>query len=374
MKPLRLHVLYEHGSDLRPFGSAYIRLLRPLTHPVFQGQLEVTVGRIYDGSPVDAVIVDRLWRPDISPVLVEQLREQTRRVGAKLLYALDDNLLELAQEHKDWQPTEAQIQSLALFLAEADGLLVTTQSLQAQLHIYNLRIAVIPNMLDDRLLDGRGITCDVYPLSLRWRVRRALTAAVRAVRAVRQRRTLIGYMGTFTHDEDLLMVLPALREVSRRHRDTVAFVVLGVAMQTQTLTHLQGLPVQVIRLEPRCVEYPYFMQWFSRTVQWDIAISPLRDNRFNRCKSDIKFLDYSAIGAAGIYSRGPAYAGTVRHRETGWLVENTIEAWIDALEILINDVALRKRIACNATDYLYTERIVTRSATDWLTAFERLLG
>ena len=38
----RIHILYEHGSNQRPFGSAYIRLLRPLSHPQLQSAFEVT--------------------------------------------------------------------------------------------------------------------------------------------------------------------------------------------------------------------------------------------------------------------------------------------------------------------------------------------
>ena len=65
MSRRRIHVVYEWGDDLRPHGSAYIRLLRPLSHPAVRDSLDVSFGRYYDGQPVDAVIVDRLWLPEI---------------------------------------------------------------------------------------------------------------------------------------------------------------------------------------------------------------------------------------------------------------------------------------------------------------------
>jgi len=374
MKPVRLHLLYEHGADFRPFGSAYIRLLRPLTHPVFRGKLAVTYGRSYNGSTVDAVVVDRLWRPDISLELARQLRERTRRTGASLFFALDDHLLELAEERKDWRPSEAQMRAFRFFLAESDGVIVTTEGLRKQLQAHNPNIAVVPNMLDDRLLDGREAFKRLYPSFFRHWLSSALEAVANEIRTLARPQVTVGYMGTFTHDDDLLMILPALREVCQQHSGELALVLLGVAAQQPTLGDFHRLPARTTRRIPRQAEYPDFMRWFSRTVNWDIAISPLRDTAFNRCKSDIKFLDYSAVGAAGIYSRVPAYTETVRHRETGWLAENTVEAWCEALHTLIDDAMLRGRIANNASRYLYSERIVARSSEHWLTALDRLLG
>jgi glycosyltransferase involved in cell wall biosynthesis len=374
MKPVRLHLLYEYGTDFRPFGSAYIRLLRPLTHPVFRDKLEVTSGCFYDGSNVDAVVVDRLWRPDVSLELVQELRQQTRKARARLLYTLDDHLLELAEKWKDWQPTKEQMRALRFLLTESDGIIVPTEALRSQLQIHNSNIAVVPNMLDDRLLDGRGTSRETHLLSLKRMLDRALAATLHAVGKGVKSPVTIGYMGTFTHDEDLLMVLPALREVCRQYKDKVALFILGVTAHPQTLAYIDRFPVRVTRLKPKQAEYPSFMRWFSRNVNWDVAISPLRRTRFNQCKSDIKMLDYSAIGAAGIYSRVPAYVETVQHRETGWLAENTVEAWFEALETLISDAKLRIRISRNANRYLHSERTVARSSDCWLEALEQLLG
>jgi glycosyltransferase involved in cell wall biosynthesis len=369
MSPLRLHLLYEHGADGLPFGSASIRLLRPLTHPVFHGKLIVTTGPTYNGAPVDAVIVDRLWRPDISPALAQQLREQTSRAGACLLHALDDNLLLLAQESKDWQPTPDQLRALEFLLTESNGIIVTTEPLRDALGAHNSHIAVVPNMLDERLLVRRGTA----PLrSWQQRVARLWSATRRAARRRSRPGVLIGYMGTYTHDDDLLMILPALQACAQRHGDAVGFELLGVAAHAQTRERLAALPVRT--RPPPQVAYTRFIPWFSRLMDWDIALSPLCDTPFNACKSDIKFLDYSAIGAAGIFSRVPAYAGTVRHGETGWLVENNPVAWEAALETLIGDSDLREHLATQATRYLYAERIVAQAAGQWLAALKMWLG
>jgi glycosyltransferase involved in cell wall biosynthesis len=97
------------------------------------------------------------------------------------------------------------------------------------------------------------------------------------------------------------------------------------------------------------------------------------DTPFNRSKSDIKFLDYSAMGAAGVYSRVPAYESSVRHAQTGLLVDNDAGAWVQALETLLSDDDLRLGLVKNATEYLSKERILRCRAHDWPKALEELL-
>ena len=97
MMPHRIHVLYEHGADLRPYSGAYIRLLRPLTHPTLGAALSVTASTDYGGEAADAVIVDRLWRPDISLRLAEELLAKVRGAGARLIYAVDDNFFDACE-------------------------------------------------------------------------------------------------------------------------------------------------------------------------------------------------------------------------------------------------------------------------------------
>ena len=45
MRRLRVHVVYEHGPDLAPYGAAEVRLLRPLTHPTVKPWLELSFGQ-----------------------------------------------------------------------------------------------------------------------------------------------------------------------------------------------------------------------------------------------------------------------------------------------------------------------------------------
>ncbi|MBU0705407.1 MAG: glycosyltransferase, partial [Chloroflexi bacterium] len=347
------------GPDLRPHGSAYIRLLRPLTHPNLRNNLQITAGLEYEGQDIDAVIVDRLWRPDISRALAEGLVEDVRRAGAKLIYALDDNLPDLpehlwplASQGEIWSAKE-HLWIVRFFLRQADAVWVTTPTLGERLAEFNSEILVVPNALDERLLVSGRLPPVDSPFG--------------------RRRKVIGYMGTLTHDDDLMMVAPALRAVWERHREEIEFQLVGVIGHRDTLQALEGLPVRVISPNPEEIEYPLFMLWFTSHLSWDIAISPLANTPFNNCKSDIKFLDYSAIGAAGVYSRVPAYESSVYHLETGCLVENDANAWVEAMKELLCDDHLRMQLAQNAIQYLYSKRTLAHCSHNWLKALEDML-
>ncbi len=345
MTARKIHILYEYGTDQRPHGSSYIRLLRPLFHPGIPADWQISFGHRLDKAGADVVIIDRLWRPDISPELAQGLVNEVRRSGARLVYTIDDNLLDLPLERSDW-PKEHHLQALQVFLENADLVWVPTFPLKKRFSGYASNIAVIPNALDERLLSGAMQSPIASPFE--------------------DHRVVIGYMGTTTHDKDFQMILPALQEVVQRHPDELRFEMVGVATDRQSIAGLEGVPVRFIPIQAEEQEYPLFLFWFMGRVSWDIGLSPLRETQFNRCKSDIKFLDYSALGTAGVYSRVPAYENTVQHRETGWLAENDPGAWVEALEVLLGDEALRAHLARSAARYLYTQRVLKHSLPQWV--------
>lgn len=84
-------------------------------------------------------------------------------MGACLLHALDDNFLDLPLERRDWA-TADQPAVLRRLLAEADGFLVSTPMLAERLAWTGRPIMVVPNALDERLLDATLVGADM-PLS-----------------------------------------------------------------------------------------------------------------------------------------------------------------------------------------------------------------
>ena len=346
---LKVHIIYEHGGDLNPYSCSQIRLLRPLTHPL-NDQIEVSWGDSYE--PADVVIVDRCWKPAISVEVAQELVGKIRANDGCLIYAIDDNLLDL--KTAAIFPTglsQEQLMVVRFFLREADGVIVSTENLKERFSRFNSNIFVISNSLDERLLEGVNIP-PKPPFN---------------------QRKIIGYMGTYTHDADIMMVLQPLRETLRKYDDKLELQFLGGISDIAVLQALEGLPVRLLKIDDKTVQYPEFMPWMVKNLQWDLAIAPLEDSVFTRCKSDIKFLDYSALGIAGIYSKVCAYENTVRHLETGYLAKNNTASWREALELLLFDDVLRQKLATNAQQYVFYQRILRCNANKWQEAIISVL-
>lgn len=342
MNSLRVHVVYEYGSDSRPHGCAYIRLMLPLKHPSNEGAMTVTSGENYERA--DVVMVDRMWRPRITPAAAEALVGRARRDGACVVYSIDDNLLDLHLEGFNQRPlTSEELMVVRYFAREADGIIVTTELLKERLSRLNPNIFVVPNALDENLWGGDPAAGGEPPPN---------------------GRKVIGYMGTYTHDADLMMILQPLRAALRAHAGRVELQLIGAVADRAVLEAFDGLPVSLLSVGENG-EYPAFARWMVRNVRWDLAIAPLEENAFTRCKSDIKFLDYGAVGVPGIFSRGPVYGGTVRHLETGYLADNNTQSWGEALERMLTDDPLRLKMGTAAREYTFSTRTLRQRASEW---------
>jgi glycosyltransferase involved in cell wall biosynthesis len=238
------------------------------------------------------------------------------------------------------------------FCREADGIIVSTEFLKQRLAQLNDSIIVVPNALDEQLFN---------------RMSERATYEVSG-----SQMTIIGYMGTFTHDADLMMILQPLRAILRKYRERIEMHLVGGIAGQAFLPSLQGLPVRVLHVPTIDVAYPNFVKWMKENLNWDLAIAPLEDNYFNRSKSDIKYLDYSALGIPGIYSRVPAYESSIHHFDNGLLIRNTPSEWVKALELLITDESLRLRLAQKAQEDVFSRRTLKVCAVNWRDAIQTI--
>ncbi|MEA5582847.1 glycosyltransferase [Nodularia harveyana UHCC-0300] len=350
---IKIHVLYEHSQTASPHGSSFIRLLLPLTYPTNQNTFLVSQGTSFQSA--DVIIVERTWKSNISLSAAEELVRKVRKNGACLIYSIDDNLLDL-KFHAILQnelPNE-KLMVIRYLAREADGIIVSTHYLKQRLSVLNPNIFVVPNALDERLVESRISPQPETPNH-------------------QNSKKVIGYMGTRSHDDDLMMILQALRTTLKKYSGQLELQLIGSIADISILKAFNGLSVKVIDVAGND-KYPDFMRWMSQNVQWDLAIAPLEDNLFTRCKSDIKFLDYSALAIPGIYSDVPSYQNTIRHLETGYLAENHPQAWIKAFDSLLNDHILRQKLAKQAQEYVLSTRTLKHCAQDWQDAILAIIN
>lgn len=80
-------------------------------------------------------------------------------------------------------------------------------------------------------------------------------------------------------------------------------------------------------------EYPAAMQ----QIKADVAISPIKDSLFNYAKSDLKYLEYSAMNIPAICSSIGNGIGPYDQAGCPNLVKNDPDEWYGAIKDLIND-------------------------------------
>ena len=173
----------------------------------------------------------------------------------------------------------------------------------------------------------------------------------------RREELTVGFAGSADRTGDVDALLDtALRRVMSRHPDTLRLEFFGACPALAR----EGLA----RYIPYADDYEdYRCTMASRS--WDIALAPMPDTPFHRCKYCSKFVEYASFGLAGIYSDAEVYRRAVRDGETGLLAANTPEAWENALERLLTDDPLRGRLAAGARREAETVYTLSAAAGDW---------
>jgi predicted SAM-dependent methyltransferase/glycosyltransferase involved in cell wall biosynthesis len=353
----RIHVLAECGADGKPFGASHIRLLLPLSHPSIQEQFALSYGVDLPGFNVDLVVVERGWRHDADFSDQSRLLKHLKMLGIPYIYATDDNLLDLNnQPGAPDYPNAMQRQIMIRFAREAAGILVSTDALKCRMARLNSNIQVVGNHLDERLFEF-----DFPEKRLEDR------------RVAGDSSLVIGYMGTYSHLEDLLMIAEPLRRFLHARKSSVRMEIIGIGDEALVRDVFNDLPVRVLKVPADQVEYPKFMKWMQREVEWDFAIAPLIDSNFNNCKSDLKFLDYSVNNIPGIYSSTTSYINTVVDRKNGLLASASPDEWKSALELLADDSEFRMSLSNEAFSYVRKHRMLETNAARWSEAIDAIL-
>jgi len=104
----------------------------------------------------------------------------------------------------------------------------------------------------------------------------------------------------------------------------------------------------------------------------DIGIAPLGGDEFDRCKSELHWLEYAMVGAAFIGERfkyGEAPYSMVRHGVDGLLAKGRQE-WYDAVKSLVRSKDLREQLSGAAKERVLKEYDYKERAKEWAEAFK----
>ena len=286
----------------------------------------------------DLILIQRFFPRNETRALLEAIFAS----GKPVLMETDDLVHCIPESNPNFPLSTLARDFLLDAMARSTSLIVSTPALGDELVAINPRVEVMPNLLDPRLW---GPALDQEPAS-----REPVT---------------IGYCGTPTHLEDLGVAEEALVRISEKHRSGVAFHFFGCV--TPRLERLPGTMVTA---------FQDGYGSYARTLMeggLQIAVAPLVDHRFNRCKSHIKWLEYSALGAAGVYSDLEPYRTAVRSGDTGLLAPGDPHSWFLALDHLVCDHQARRQMAQRARQDVLDHHMLGPSSP-WLGILERAIA
>lgn len=231
----------------------------------------------------------------------------------------------------------------------AHGATCTTEFLAKELREFNNHVMVTPNCVDpDRFDDNTPNTTD-------------------------KPRILV--LGSVITNDDWHIAKRAIEETA----DKVTYVVLGVPDLTKYTTYKDDIAFWSSLPNVELHGFKVFGEYFDAIQELgvDFAIAPRKDNYFNRCKSNLKFLEVSQfaipfLGQAFDDGLSP-YQVNQADQDYLKLVEYSEEAWVEALRNAIDNLDELKKLGHKAQEYVKNEYSIYKHADKWLNFYQTLI-
>jgi glycosyltransferase involved in cell wall biosynthesis len=284
----------------------------------------------------DLIVVQRYLPAFISENILNKLLSSNKPI----IYEVDDLLFDAPNYHPRRKFLETIAPKIMQFVTFASAVTVSTEELKKRMSMYHHKIYVLPNLVDRRV----------------WR---APSLTKRDIGRIR-----IGYAGSMTHAQDLLFLEEILKRILTKYRERIEVRFFGYCPSR----FADYQEVKSYTYKESYLEYAQALY----SLYLDIAIAPLVDNAFNRCKSNIKFLEYSCVGAVGLYSNLPPYSQCVINGQTGVLLTDDPAQWQDALEFLVNSPGIRYRMAMAARSEVLDKFLLQNKKHIYLDVWRRV--
>ncbi|HOK40461.1 MAG TPA: hypothetical protein PLD27_05415 [bacterium] len=282
------------------------------------------------------IILNRNIPNFISSLIINFCRQNNKTI----FYEIDDLLFALPKYH----PFSFFYNNYKIYLSQilksVDGIIVSTELLKKFLSKYNQNIFVYENLLPTEIIS----------ISEKLNGNDTLT---------------IGYSGSLTHYKDFIKVYIVWKLLYQKYKDKIKFRIIGPLKILKKNSDLKNhnifspqliessnfdLPIEYINGSDNYLE---FMEIFANN-RFDIGFCPLIDNDFNRCKSHIKYLEYSIFNVYGLYSELEPY-NNINNNFIDKIKGLNVYDWFNKTTEIINDYENKKKQITKIKKYVYEE-------------------
>jgi glycosyltransferase involved in cell wall biosynthesis len=300
-------------------GVEYHRLITPHTH-----MEDVTSIPSIDHQPdsffydydiiVTSSVISKIGNQEL-------LWKQLKRIGIPVVIDRDDTWV-LPQAHpmyKEWQKKQ-RAKDIIYNLKQADLVTTTNKHLAKEIAKYN-KVAVIPNTIDFQQLQ-------FTPNS--------------EIKALKSELVHIGWSGSVTHLQDLLLIEGEILSLNKSSHKDYKLMLAGYFEGDAIWDKYENIFTSNYLIDDNnygrinSADVNSYAQAYNIM---DIGLIPLRNNEFNKCKSDLKLSEMGAFGLGAIISDVSAYEGLGMHGRN-CLVAGKKE-WYKSIRRLIENPELR---------------------------------
>ena len=225
-----------------------------------------------------------------------------------------------------------------------DALVCSTEPLAHYYSQWNKNIFISPNMIHN-----------VFPY-----------------RETNNEKPRVGWCGSYTHAFEFPDSLDQHLRMLQKY-DKIQSVVSGFDGRLPKQEHRK--PAEIFKFSEKH-EWKSYDEWmdYLNTLNLDIGYAVVEQNVFNECKSDVKFLEYSACSIPMIAATSYPYDNTIVHGETGFIVKNNKTEWKEYINLLLNDKELRNKISFNAWEQVKYTRTYEHAGDRTLDIYEKLFN
>lgn len=297
------------------------------------------------GQNADAIVFQRV---ETRHALAAFYAMKDQFPNKPILSEIDDDIFDVAPYNpasECLKPGSHLTQLAVDQFRNSDGIIVSTPYLKEVYSELNQNIYVVPNSIDIQKWD---------------KAPRKKKAGIR-----------IGWIGSGSHSKDIEILDKVIDPICSRNRD-VKFVFCSYFQD-----ELQALPsflkgrknVQIVNKWVPILKYPAHMA----AQDFDIGLAPLVDNKFNRGKSNLRWLEYSALGIPCVASEVQHFAETISAGKDGFLAR-TPDHFIAHIQELISNSKLRKTMGRAAHARMQKDFNIDRNIDIYIDAIEDCLS
>ncbi len=287
---------------------------------------------------IDILVIQRYWSSRTLLFIEEAIEKEIPVVND-----IDENFWNLPVDHIEYEfwKEEDQVKFYNAILKRCWMLTVPNEALKKEVESFHKNVKILPSALPGELWES------------------AYKKRKRYLKKREDNKVVIGWAGSPLSCQNLELIKEPLEHILNKYENVEVHILGAPEFATQ---HPQ---VKIFSEWVRMEFYP------ERLIHFDIGLFPLLPDRYNRAKSDVKYLEYSYLAIPSVSSPFAGHEGVVKQAENGFIAESSTE-WVQYLSRLIEDRELREKMGKKARR-VALNRTIERNINQWVETYEKAI-